>query len=267
MEGYGRNRDRSAVSTLAAVFCCLSFALSGPATAQQLRTDCFHGCFDNWLSFQRNTGDSSQWEYQPRFYIPFNLPRGWTFTQRIDLPVSYTDQVGIDNPTGGWKAGINDWFVEEIFISPELATNFRMGTSVRFVFPTGGSSPFGSDQYQWAPAVGANYAIPEHGITLTPVARYLMSFQGTEPSAITIRQLNLYPTVTFAFPDSWSLAFYPENGITYNGVTNKWFVPVDLMFAKRLTKSVELGFGAAYALVKDDPLYQYLLYGRMTLYF
>ena len=68
-------------------------------------------------------------------------------------------------------------------------------------------------------------------------------------------------------PDSWSLVTYPENGISYNEVTHKWFVPIDLMLIKRLTKATELGLGAAYTLVKDDPLYRYILYGRLTFYF
>jgi hypothetical protein len=233
------------------------------ATAQQLGTV----RFDNWLSFQRNADQSGQWLYQPRFYIPFELSRGWTFTQRIDLPLSYTDEVGTDNPGGGWKGGIGDWFIEEILTSPELAPNFRMWASVRLVFPTGGASPFGAGQYQWAPALSVDYAMPEHGITFSPVARYFMSYHATEPGAGRIRRLDLYPIVTFVLPDSWSLVTYPENGISYNAETHKWFVPLDLMLIKRLTKSTEFGFGAAYTLVKDDPLYRYIVYGRLTFYF
>ncbi len=248
---------------LAAIVCWLALATGGSATAQQLGTV----RFDNWLSYQRNTDQSGQWQYQPRFYIPFELSRGWTFTQRIDLPLSYTDEVGTDNPAGQWKAGIGDWFAEEILSSPELAPNLRMWASVRLVFPTGGASPFGSEQYQWAPALSMDYAMPEHGITLSPVARYFMSYHATAPGAGKIRKLDLYPIVTVALPDSWSLVTYPENGISYNEVTHKWFVPIDLMLIKRLTKATELGLGAAYALVKDDPLYQYILYGRLTFYF
>ena len=164
---------------LAAILCWLALAAGGSATAQQLGTV----RFDNWLSYQRNTDKSGQWLYQPRFYIPFELSRGWTFTQRIDLPLSYTDEVGTDNPAGQWKAGLGDWFVEEIFSSPELAPNLRMWASVRLVFPTGGASPFGSDQYQWAPALSVDYAMPDHGITFSPVARYFMSYHATAPGA------------------------------------------------------------------------------------
>jgi hypothetical protein len=248
---------------LAAVLCWLALAAGGSATAQQLGTV----RFDNRLSYQRNTDQSGQWLYQPRFYIPFELIRGWTFTQRIDLPLSYTDEVGTDNPLGQWKAGLGDWFVEEIFSSPELAPNLRMWASVRLVFPTGGASPFGSEQYQWAPALSVDYAMPDHGITFSPVARYFMSYHATAPGAGKIRKLDIYPIVTFALPDSWSLVTYPENGISYNAVTHKWFVPIDLMLIKRLTKATELGLGAAYTLVKDDPLYRYILCGRLTFYF
>jgi hypothetical protein len=111
------------------------------------------------------------------------------------------------------------------------------------------------------------YAIPEHGVTLSPVARYFMSYHATEAGAAKVRQLDLYPAVTVDLPDRWSLAFYPKNPITYNDVTNKWLVPIDVMLTNRVTKSLELGLGSAYALVKDDPQYKYVLYGRVTLYF
>jgi hypothetical protein len=223
--------------------------------------------FDNWLYFQKNTDDSERWQYRPRFYIPFNLSGGWTFTQRLDLPVYYTDKVGPENPTGDWKAGIADWFIEEAFTSPEVARNLKLFASVRFVFPTGGSSPFGSNQYQWAPSVAAIYTIPERHITISPQARYFMSFHATEPGASQVRRLDLYPAVKFGLPDNWSLAVYDDNGIVYNDVTNKWFVPIDVLLIKRLTKTVEFAFGGAYGIVKDDPQYKYVINGRLTFYF
>jgi hypothetical protein len=239
-------------------------ALVAPAAhAQQLGTV----RFDNWLYFQNNTDTSERWQYRPRVFVPFELRGGWTFTQRADLPVYYTDKSGSENPTGAWKAGISDWFIEEIFTTPDLAPNFRMFGSVRFVFPTGGGSPFGSEQYQWAPAAGATYGMPDRGITLSPHARYFMSFHATEPGAAKIRKLDLYPTVAFALRDGWSLAFYPENPITYNDVSGKWFVPIDAMLIKRISRTVEIGFGGAYGIVKDDPVFQYVINGRVTVYF
>jgi hypothetical protein len=195
------------------------------------------------------------------------LPERWTFTQRADFPVYYTDNTGSGNPTGGWKAGIGDWFIEEAFTSPEVATNLKLFGSVRFVFPTGGGAPFGSQQYQWAPAVAAIYTIPERRITINALARYFMSYHSTKPGAAKVRRLDLYPTVTFGLADDWSLAFYAENPIDYNQVNHKWFVPIDVLLVKRLSKSVELAFGGAYGIVKDDPAYKYVINGRLTFHF
>jgi hypothetical protein len=137
---------------------------------------------------------------------------------------------------------------------------------LRFVFPTGGASPFGSQQYQWAPSFGVLYGMPEHKLTFNPLARYFMSFHATSDTAGQVRRLDLYPAVTQGFADGWSLVFWPENPIIYNQVTQKWFVPIDALLLKRLSKRVEVGFGGAYAIEKDDPQYRYIVNGRVTFY-
>jgi hypothetical protein len=249
--------------SLAGALFCLTSVASGAASAQELGTI----RFDSWLSYQRNTDDSGRWQYDPRVFIPFRLSGGWTFTQRVDLPVLYTNQVGPANPTGAWKTGITDWYVEEIFGTPDLTENFKMWASVRLMFPTGGAAPFGSGQYQWSAAVSAIYAMPERGITFSPLVRNFQGFHITEPGVTTIRRLVIFPNVTFALPDNWSFALYPENPINYNLVTHQWFVPVDLMLVKRLVNGMELGIGAAVPLNNNNRLYNYNIYGRLTLYF
>ena len=246
---------------------CLAWSASGAALAQALQEELGTIRFDNWLSYQRNTDGSGQWQYDPRVFIPIKLSNGWTFTQRFDLPVLHTNAVGPDNPTGSWKSGIGDWYIEELLAPPPLSENFKVWASVRLVFPTGGEGPFGSGQYQWAPAVSAIYSAPEHGITFNPVARYFMSFHATEPGAAKIRQLALYPILAVTLPQSWSLTFYPENGIFYNAVTHKWFVPIDLLLGKRVANDVEVGLGAAVPLTNNNRAYKYNLYGRVTFYF
>ncbi len=223
--------------------------------------------FDNWLYYQRNIDDTARWQYRPRFYIPFALSEGWIFTQRVDLPIYYTDRAGAENPGGGWKAGVGDWFIEESFATPEVAKNLKLQASVRFVFPTGGGSPFGSNQYQWAPLLGAVWTLPDYKLTLNPLARYFMSYHAAENGAAKVRRLDLYPTATLALGEGWSFGFYIENAISYNEITKKWFVPLDGMLLKRVSKDLEFGLGAAYGAVKDDPQYQSMFYGRLTLYF
>jgi hypothetical protein len=132
---------------------------------------------ENWFDFQRNIDGSELCQYWPRFYIPFNLSSGWTFTQRVDLPISYTDGAGPENPAGKWKFGLADWFVEEIVTTPAVAKNTNFWASVRLVFPTGGLAPFGNGQYEWAPALGMRYEIPESAVTRT------RSFTTTSPTS------------------------------------------------------------------------------------
>jgi len=223
--------------------------------------------FDNWLYFQKNIDDSERWQYRPRFYIPFLLGNGGTFTQRIDLPFYYLNKKGTDNPNGEWKNGIGDWFVEESYLSPEVSANLKWSTSVRFIFPTGGASPFGSQQYQCAPSLGMVYAMPEQKLTFNPVARYFMSYHANTDKAGQVRRLDFYPTITKGFADGWALQLWQENPIDYNQVTKKWFVPIDVLLVKRMSKSWEWGFGGAYAIEKDDPQYQYIINGRVTFYF
>lgn len=223
--------------------------------------------FDNWLYFQKNVDDSERWQYRPRFLIPFNLDNGGVFTQRIDLPIYYLNKVGQDNPNGDWKSGIGDWFIEETYLSPEISKNTKWSTGARFVFPTGGNTPFGGNQYTVAPTLGLLYSMPEQKMTINPLLRYFYSYHATEDNAGKVRRLDIFPQFTVGFGEGWTLQLYPENPIDYNYVTGKWFVDIDALLVKRLSKSVEFGFGGAYALKKDDPQFKYILNGRLTFYF
>jgi len=223
--------------------------------------------FDNWLYYQRNTDDSTRAQYRPRFYIPFNLDNGGVFTQRIDLPIYYTNKVGADNPNGDKKAGIGDWFIEETYLSPEVSKNLKWSTSLRLVFPTGGDPPFGGNTYQAAPSVGLLYNMPENKLTFNPLLRYFFSYHDAKDNAARVRRLDIFPTVTMGFSEGWSLQLWPENPISYNDETNKWFVNVDALLVKRMSKQWEFGVGGAYYLNKDDPQYKWIVDGRVTFYF
>jgi len=224
--------------------------------------------FDNWLYYQRNTDESEQWQYRVRFDIPFRFANGWDFTQRAYLPlVLYTNRTGADNRGGGWKSGLGDWYFDEAFNTPELAKNVRGILGVRFVLPTGGKSPFGSSQYQWAPFVGFAYENPAKALRIAPYARYFMSFHASDDGAAQVRRLDLYPMVGKGLGNGWTGRFYDENAIVYNDVSGKWFVPLDAQLVKRARKDLEFAFGAAYGFVRDDPRYLTQVYTRVSLYF
>lgn len=247
----------------AALAACLG-GIAGPARAQLGTVR-----FDNWLYYQSNYGDTERWQYRARLFFPFALSGGWTFTQRVDLPLYYTNASGPGNPDGGWKGKFSDIFVEEIFDTPEVAKNVRLRGSLRLVMPTGGDSPFGSDQWQVAPGFGGNWRIPDlwGGVTIAPYVRYFYGFSAGSPDVTTKRSWNIFPDVSFPLNDKWTLSFYPEQGITYNVRSGKWFVPIEAMLTNRVSKSWEYSFGGAYALVEDDRSYRWLFQGRLRYYY
>ena len=50
-------------------------------------------------------------------------------------------------------------------------------------------------------------------------------------------------------------------------INRKWFVPIDVLAIKRVSRRFEFAFGGAYGVVRDDPLYRYVVNGRLTFYF
>jgi len=238
----------------------LSLLIAGNAAAQVR--------YDNWIYYQRNTDDSTRWQYRMRFDVPFALDGGWTFTQRAYLPlVYYTDRTGPENPGGGWKAGTGDWFFDETFTTPELAKNTRGILGARFILPTGGGAPFGGGQYQVAPFAGMSFAFPDSGLTITPLFRYFMSVHATEEGAGRVRKLDFFPTVAKKVAEGWTVILWNENAITYNQVSRKWFVPIEAQLVRRARKDLEFAFGAAYGAVRDDPQFLTQVFTRVTLYF
>jgi hypothetical protein len=219
---------------------------------------------ENWLYYQGNENGSAQWKYEPHLYVPFALGGGWTFTQRIDVPLVYTDDKGSANLKGGWGFGVGNALIEEIFESPLVADGVRLRASARFVFPTGKDSPFGQGQYQWAPGAGAIVAGPR-GISFEPYVRYFQGFGATAPDVKLVREWQIYPAATFALSERWALQLYPENPVRYNRANGTWFVPLDLMLAWRMDARWQLGLGGAYALGSPrDPPYRFIVDARLV---
>lgn len=253
---------------LASGLCAWALCVVAPHTSAQSGLGTVY--VENWGYFQRNENGTNQWTYEPHLYVPYHFDNGATFTQRLDVPMIDTNATGPGNPGGGYSGGFGDVFIEEIFESPEIAKNLRLKASVRFVFPTGKQSPFGSSQYQWGPAAGFIYAIPDalQGVTLAPYVRYLSGFDPQYANVSEKRKLELYPAVTFALPERWSLLFYPDNPITYNEQKKTWFVPLDLMLARKVDKTLEYGLGGAWKLGNpNDPSYRYIIDARLIIYF
>ena len=258
-----------------------------PAWADSIAADIQLGTvrLDNWAYFQQNTTATERVQLRERLFVPINFGQGWTFTQRVDVPFYETNNPGPANSDGGWKTGIADMLIEEIIDGPEVAKNLRLRASLRFVFPTGGLAPFGSNQWQAAPGLGFTYRLPEtlRGMTVVPYLRYYSGFDASS-GVSQVQRLDIFPTLTIhldqlrgikmvmelfdeTLPKTWALALYPENSISYNATTGKWFVPIDVMLINRISQRFEWGIGGAYALIRDDPQYKYIVNTRLSLYF
>lgn len=226
---------------------------------------------DNWGYFQKNPNGSEQWQYRPRVFVPYAFAGGGVFTLRADVPMMYTDATGAAKPDGGYSGGIGNPLVEGIYDTTEVAPNLTLRASLRFVFLSPKGEPFGNDsQYQVAPGIGLTYRMPDvlNGVTLSPFARYFWGFDAQTPGTKLINSLNLFPSVTFDLADRWSLAFYPENPITYNQNNGSWFVPLDFLFVKAVSKSFHFGIGGAFKLGNpSNPSYDYIVNGRATFFF
>jgi hypothetical protein len=248
--------------------CAAALAAGAPCVAAQSGIGTVY--VSNFASFQKNENGSGQWTYEPRLYIPYRFDNGWTFTQRVDVPLIYTNDSGPGNSGGGWSGGVGDVLIQEGFTSPEIAKNLQVTASVRILFPTGKQSPFGSSQYQWAPGAGLIYEMPDtwYGVTLTPFVRYFFGFDPKYANVSEVRELDLYPGATFALPERWSLLLYPENPITYNEQNKTWFVPLDLMLTRKVGKTLEFGIGGAWKLGNpSNPSYRYIIDARLIVSF
>jgi hypothetical protein len=221
--------------------------------------------FDNWGYFQENVNDTSQWQYRPRIFLPWVFGNGWIATLRTDIPMLYTNNTGPAKPEGGYSGGIGN-----IFFEPILLPNLTFRTSLRFVLKSPKGPPFGPDnQYQIAPGAGFTYRMPDvlRGITFSPFVRWLRGFDGDDGANL-ISTVQFIPATTFRIDDRWSLAFYPENPITYNSNTSKWFVPLDLLLIHRWKQNIEFAFGGATKIGNPSgATYDYIVNGRVTLFF
>ena len=250
-----------------AVGLAISLWASAPAVAQgqwgTIR-------FDQWLFVQGNANDSTQWQYRPRLFLPYDFASGWTATMRIDLPMLYTNDSGPAHPGGGYSGGIGNYFIEPTVDTPEVSENLRLRASLLLIAPSPNGAPFGNGtQYQAVPGFGATWRQPDmwRGVTFTPYVRYARGFN-VQAGATAVDSLWLYPGATIGLAPDWSLQLYPENPITYDYNTGTWFVPLDLLLVYRLNKEVEFGLGGAIKLGSpSNPSYDHIVDARVTFNF
>lgn len=219
--------------------------------------------------YQWNQDDSELNKLDLRVYQDFELGGGWHLRMREDLPIVTTDKIGHDNRDGDWSSHIGDAFLQAVVTTPEIVENITLELGLRTVFPTGGLSPFGDGSWQLGPQAGISFHFPTiaDGLVIAPTARYLFSVHKAYDDADPYKQWQLYPRAELTLAERWVIGLWLENPIVYDNVTNRWFVPLDVMVTHRFEGPISLAAGFATALVDRQPEYKHMVYGRFTIRF
>ncbi len=105
-------------------------------------------------------------------------------------------------------------------------------------------------------------------VTFEPFARYFWGFAPQFAGVPTIRSLVLFPGAAFTLGEQWRVDFYRENPIVYTVRTHKWFVPLDVLFVKKLGPSASLSLGGAFNVGPEfDAAYSYRIDLRYSFIF
>ena len=199
-----------------------------------------------------------------RYYNPLNIG-DWHGTLRLDtaytaaygplLPAQSTGTYSANNAMvtiWGGKAG---WFgnvgarvvaplsdVGQWLAGPQVSTSFT---------PAGSSKSLLAD--------------------ISPLARYMIGFNVKAPSGFSppplASRLELYPTVGVNLGPSTQIRFWDETGAVYNAAGGGWFVPIDAMVTQRINKNLLLAIGGAKQVVQTYLLYNWTVYGKVSLTF
>jgi Putative MetA-pathway of phenol degradation len=138
--------------------------------------------------------------------------------------------------------------------------HWAYGFGARFVDPTAQDS-LGSGKWQIMPGFGVRYSFLEIGpdTYFVPVIRYAMSFAGN-PTARTISEPQIAPTLSIGLRDRWFVTFYPSNDIRINygqpvsGQTGRLFLPFDAAIGRKVTDNFVMALGASAPIIKDCPV-------------
>ena len=199
-----------------------------------------------------------------RYYIPLNLG-SWHGTMRLDT--AYTASYGPQLPaqSGGTftpnNAMLTIWGGQDGWLA---------NIGARVLAPLGNTG-----QWLAGPQISTSYKPAGVGQSvlsdISPLVRYMMGFNRKAPTVSTLPPINnhleLYPTVGFNLSPSTQLRFWDENGAVYNSAGGGWFVPIDAMVTQRLSKNLLVAIGGVKQVVQTYPLYNWTVYGKISLSF
>jgi len=165
-------------------------------------------------------------------------------------------------PTTTTESGVGDSTFQGALIYT-IDQHWAYGFGARLVDPTAQDS-LGSGKWQIMPGFGVRYSFLEFGpdTYFVPVIRYAMSFAGN-PTARTISEPQIAPTLNIGLRDRWFVTFYPSNDIRINygqpvsGQTGRLFLPFDAAIGRKFTNDLVISLEASVPIIKDYPVYNF----------
>lgn len=199
-----------------------------------------------------------------RYYNPLNLG-DWHGTMRLDT--AYTAAYGPLLPahsTGTFSANnamLTIWGGQVGWLG---------NVGARLFAPLGNVG-----QWLAGPQISTSYAPAnsERSVLsdISPLARYMFGFSPRAPSGMSLpplaSRLELYPTIGLNLAPDTQIRFWDENGAVYNAAGGGWFVPIDAMVTHRLNKNLLLAIGGAKQVVQTYQLYNWSVYGKISVSF
>jgi hypothetical protein len=217
--------------------------------------------------YQMLPGNSQAHILTLRADAPVKLPEGWKIIGRVDMPFICNDVTSADNPRGGFRFGTGDLLLNAIVVH-ETVKDQSAAIIVQMIFPTASADQLGQGKWQLLPGAGYRFALNmiSKGTFLALILRYDFDVAGAADRAH-INQLEFGPMFNIMLPRGLFVTLYPNQDIRCDLNTGKWFVPLDFMLGwmpmKKLVISVEVGI----PLLKDMPLYDFKIEGRVGYFF
>ena len=226
------------------------------------------------LEFRKSSGAISSTERE-REILQYNsklkLNDDSTLATQIQIP--FVEKTTLSEPSSlESAAGLSDAIFQAALIRT-ISNRWAYGFGARLVAPTETDS-VGTDRWQIMPAAGVRYSFLEINLDtyFVPVVRYAISIGGN-PSARTIREPQIAPTLNIGLPDGWFVTLYPSNNIRVNcgtpisGQSGRLFLPFDAAIGRTFSGGLTVSLEGSVPIVRDYPVYDFKTELKATLRF
>jgi len=191
-----------------------------------------------------------------------DLDSGWDVSWFAELPVASKSAPSHD-------VGLGDIELQAALFRP-IDERWALGFGARFVVPTA-KDMLGHGKWQIMPLAGVRYSFLEFGSNtyFVPKVRYAVSIGG-DSSRRSISELQFAPTLNIGLPNHWFVALYPSFDIRMNfgdpvsGQTGRLFLPIDAAIGRKLGDNIVLTLEGSVPVIKDYPVYDYMVELRVS---